>query len=77
MDYWDVHGVWFLIFILLLPRLTMLFRGICFYNFAHPILFWFGWVFTPRFVVAILATSVYWETNPILCIIAWFFFFVP
>jgi len=49
----------------------MLFMGICFYPFAHPILFWFGWVLTPRLVIAIVATSVYWDTNPILCVLAW------
>lgn len=73
MTFFDVHTHWlaFLIFITLFPRLTMLFTGICFFPWAHIVWFWVGWVITPRFVVAILATTFYWHTNPILCVIAW------
>ena len=71
MDFWSVHGVWFIVFMFLFPRLTMLFMGICFMPFAHPVLFFFGWLLTPRLVIAILATSVYWDTNPVLCVLAW------
>ena len=35
------------------------------------ILAWLGWIFCPHITVAILATTYYWQTNPILCIIAW------
>lgn len=67
VDFWQVHGIFFLIFITLFPRLTML--------FAVPgpfgCLTWIGWVFLPRLVVAILATTYYWHTNPVLCVIAW------
>jgi hypothetical protein len=28
-------------------------------------------VFVPRLLVAILATTYYWHTNPVLCIVAW------
>lgn len=51
----------------------MLCMGICTMGctLAYPVLFWLGWLFTPRFVAAILATSFYWDTNPILCILAW------
>lgn len=73
MNFWDVHGCWFIFFMFLFPRLTMLFMGICFFPFAHPVLFWFGWVLTPRLVVAILATSIYWDTNPVLCVFAWIY----
>jgi hypothetical protein len=34
-----------------------------------------GWVFVPHFLVAFLMTERYWHTNPILCVIAWFFAF--
>jgi hypothetical protein len=44
-------------------------------GFTYPILFWLGWLFTPRLVIAILATSFYWQTNPILCILAWVYCF--
>lgn len=68
MDFWQEHGIFFLIFITLFPRLTMLFAVTVPFGF----LAWFGWLFFPHLTVAILATQYYWETNPILCIIAWF-----
>lgn len=71
MNYWDVHGVWFLIFIMLFPRITMLVCGICFMPFTYPVWFWIGWVLAPRVVAAILATTFYWNTNPVLCVLAW------
>lgn len=36
---------------------------------------WLGWLFVPHLTVAILATQFYWQTNPILCVIAWFIAF--
>ena len=67
MDFWQVHGFWFLFFIVLFPRLTMLFAV------AVPFgwLAWLGWLITPRLLIAILATIYYWDTNPVLCIFAW------
>ncbi len=73
MNFWDVHGLFFLFFLLFFPRLTMFFMGICFMSFAHPILFWLGWLLTPRLVCAILGTCFYWNTNPVLCVFAWMF----
>jgi len=71
MNFWEVHTIFFIFFLLICPRLTMLFMGICFFPFPHPILFFFGWLLCPRLVIAILATSNYWNTNPVLCILAW------
>lgn len=71
MDFWQEHGIFFLIFITLFPRLTMLFAVSVPFGF----LAWLGWLFTPHLTVAILATQYYWYTNPILCIIAWFIAF--
>jgi hypothetical protein len=68
IDFWQVHGIFFLIFITLFPRLTMLFAVTVPFGF----LAWLGWLFAPHLTVAILATQYYWHTNPILCIIAWF-----
>lgn len=34
-----------------------------------------GWIFAPHLLVAIYATTIYWDTNPVLVIIAWFFAF--
>ena len=68
MNFWDVHGWWFLIGIATFPRLTML--------FVVPVPFgwlaWVGWAVWPSLLVAILATSAYWHANPWLCVVAWF-----
>jgi hypothetical protein len=69
MSFWSQHGIFFLFFMFFFPRLTMLFTGICFA--WSGVLFWLGWVFAPRLTVAALATTVYWHTNPVLCILAW------
>lgn len=65
--FWQHHGLLFLVGITLFPRLTML--------VAVPgpfsLLAWLGWAFAPHFLVAFLATSLYWQTNPVLCVIAW------
>lgn len=67
MDFWQEHGIFFLIFITFFPRITMLLAV----TIPFGILAWIGWLFAPHFTVAILATQYYWDTNPILCIIAW------
>ena len=68
MNFWDVHGWLFLLCITFFPRLTMLFAvGVPFGWLA-----WLGWLFVPHLLVAILATTYYWDTNPVLCTIAWF-----
>lgn len=66
MDFWQAHGVFFLIAITLFPRLTML----CCVAVGGP-WWWVGWLFAPHLLVAILATTAYWDTNPFLCVIAW------
>ncbi len=66
-DFWRVHSVWFLIFMNLFPRITMLVAT------PFPIGFggWFGWLVVPRIYAAIIATTLYWNTNPTLCVITW------
>ena len=68
MDFWQVHGWAFLVAITLFPRLTMLFAITVPFGF----LAWLGWLIVPSFLVAVLATTYYWHTNPVLCVIAWF-----
>jgi hypothetical protein len=68
MDFWQVHGWLFLIGITIFPRLTMLFAVTA----PFGLLAWAGWLFFPHLTVAILATTYYWDTNPVLCVIAWF-----
>ena len=69
LNFWDVHGLWFIFFMLFFPRLTMLFTGIC--SAFSGVWFWIGWVLAPRLTVAILATTIYWQHNIILCVITW------
>ncbi|MDO8676741.1 MAG: hypothetical protein Q7K16_03815 [Candidatus Azambacteria bacterium] len=71
MDFWQVHGWLFLILITLFPRLMMLLAVTTPFGW----LAWLGWIFTPSLLVAILATTYYWHTNPVLCVIAWLFAF--
>jgi hypothetical protein len=68
MNYWQVHGVLFLIAATFVPRLAMLFAV----SVPFGWLAWVGWLFAPHLTVAILATTFYWHTNPVLCVIAWF-----
>jgi len=67
MDFWDYHGIIFLICIYYFPRITMLLATSVSFGFFAIL----GWVFTPYFLAAIYATIYYWSSNPILCIIAW------
>ena len=69
VDYWKVHGWWFLFFIAIFPRLTLLFSSVPF----GGLFWWLGFLFAPRLLVAILATIAYWNTNWILVIISWLF----
>lgn len=67
VDFWKVHGPFFLIFISFFPRLTLLFSSIPF----GGLLWWLGFFFAPRLLVAFLATIAYWNTNPLLVTCAW------
>lgn len=67
IDYWDVHGFIFLVFIAFFPRFTLLVSTIK----TGGLLWWVGWFIAPRFLVAVLATVGYWNTNKILVIAAW------
>jgi len=66
-SFWDNHGIFFLIFITLFPRLTLLFSSVPF----GGVLWWLGFIFTPRILVSVLATIAYWQQNPILVLISW------
>ena len=79
MDFWEVHDrtakpgtVFFLFFF---PRLTMLWGMIWGTIVSGGFLWWLGWVVCPRLLIAILATTYYWDTNPVLCVFAWLFAF--
>lgn len=68
INFWQKRGPFFLIFITLFPRLTLLFSSVV----SGGFLWWLAWLFAPRFLVAFLATIAYWNTNPILVMFAWF-----
>lgn len=67
VDFFQRHGVFFLIFIAFFPRLTLLFSSVPFGGF----LWWLGFIFCPRILVAILATVTYFHTNPVLVTLSW------
>ncbi len=71
-DFWSSHAhpLLLLFGLAVFPRITLLFVGGPF-GWLH----WLGWVITPHLLVAILATSRYWDTDPLLCVVAWFFAF--
>lgn len=71
-DYFDNHGWIFLFSIALFPRLTLLVSGLLAGSIEFGgIIWWAGFFFAPRILVACLATVSYWHANPILVIISW------
>jgi hypothetical protein len=66
MNFFDQHGVITLICLAIFPRLTLLIATFA----TGGALWWFGWIFTPHLLVAILSLQ-YWNTNPVLVIVAW------
>lgn len=65
--YWDSHGVGLLIGLALLPRITLLVSSVA----TGGLVWWLGWLFAPRILVAVLATVAYFNANPGLVVIAW------
>lgn len=70
IDFWQLHGFFFVFFLCILPRITMLVATSVASVFGGP-LFWVGWLLAPRLTVAIIGTSLYWDTNPVLCVFTW------
>lgn len=66
-DFFQKHGIFFLIFITIFPRLTLLFSSVATGGF----IWWLGFIFCPRILVAGLATVSYFHTNPVLVTISW------
>lgn len=66
-NFWEHHGVFFLIMITFFPRLTLLFSSVQ----TGGIIWWLSWIFAPRVLVAVLATLAYWYQNPLLVLISW------
>jgi hypothetical protein len=66
MDFWVEHGLIFLLGLAFFPRITVFF----FSAVTGGFLFWTGFLFFPRIYIAIIAILNYWDTNPVLCVIA-------
>lgn len=72
IDFFTKHGWFFLFSIALFPRLTLVVSGLLVGSIEFGgFLWWLGFFFAPRILVAILATVSYWHTNQILVILAW------
>jgi hypothetical protein len=67
VNFWDKRSIFFLFFISVFPRLTLLLSSVATGGF----LWWLGFFFCPRILVASLATVAYFHTNPILVVISW------
>lgn len=67
INFWDRHNIFFLFFIAIFPRLTLLFSSVPFGGF----IWWLGFFFCPRILVASLATVAYFHTNPFLVVMSW------
>jgi len=90
MDFWTVHGhiggFFFLLFLFLLPRITivisLMFSVGAVSWIAGPLgvtgdaaiviacLGWAAWLFVPRWLIVFLSAVLYWHTNEYLCIFA-------
>lgn len=67
VDFFQRHGVLFLVFISLFPRMTLLFSSVA----TGGLFWWVGFFFCPRVLVAAIATAKYFETNPFLVVVSW------
>jgi len=67
VNFFAKHHIFFLIFITIFPRLTLLFSSVATGGFV----WWLGFIFCPRVLVASLATVSYFHTNPILVTLSW------
>lgn len=66
-DFWEVHGILFIICMCFFPRITMLLATAA----GSGIFYWLGWLLAPRLTVAILATYYYGHTNTALVVFTW------
>ena len=67
VNFWEAHGVGFIIAMFFFPRITLFFSSVA----SGGLLLWLGFIFAPRLLVAILATSAYLNSNTILVILTW------
>lgn len=72
LDFTAMHNHWFLLCLLLaiFPRITLAVMLITTTFLSGGFLWWLGFIFTPRLLIAIIALN-YFQENPILVILAW------
>lgn len=66
-DFFTNHSFLQLLGWVFFPRLMFWFFSVITGGFW----FWVGVLFVPRIMVAFWATTYYWHTNPLICVIAW------
>jgi hypothetical protein len=72
IDYFNKHGLIFLTFLAIFPRVTLLFSGLLLHSIEFGgIIWWASFLLAPRILVATLATISYWNTNPFLVTLSW------
>jgi hypothetical protein len=78
-NFWMVHsligGILLCLFLAVFPRLTLAFIALVTGGIGISIVGLILWLLAPHLLVAIIATTLYWHTNPILVILAWFIAF--
>lgn len=67
-NFWDNHTVFFLLGMLLIPRITLL---IATQYGGYWLIYWFGWLVCPRIMGALIATILYSEQNFWLVFFSW------
>lgn len=67
--FWEHHGIFQLLGWFFFPRLMFWFFSVITGGFW----FWVGVLCIPRIMVAVWATTYYWDTNMFLCIGAWIY----
>lgn len=69
INYWDNHNyaILQLLMWMAFPRISFWFMS----TITGGVWFWVGVFFVPRIMVAFWATAMYWNTNPVLCGLAW------
>lgn len=68
MDFWDAHGIFFIIGIIFWPRMLMLYFGMIAPMQIDAIV---GWALVPRIYSMSLISHVYYDKNPTLITICW------
>ena len=76
MDFFVAHGgvfagILLIIALMAVPRIVMICMLIWGALTGGGFFWWAGFVFFPYVVVAVEASSNYWETNPAICVCAW------